>query len=237
MLFAKVLLGALLSVVSATSDTIGSLSFSPLDYSTWEDVIDLQTIKYFANGTVFIYDEDVESIDADAITMANSTILTTGQYEIVDGSDTYYLYIDKISGLVSVTTDGTTSNGIFYIDNSNLFFEYHDTFFACQDSTNSNVWSIWWRGASSVGVCETQYALANINPYLSSGSAYSEFFPNNYETSIAETATENTATTTATVGTQASKTVVTEVTSSAMGLHSYEMGITAGVLAILGYIL
>ena len=86
-----------------------------------------------------------------------------------------------------------------------------------------------------MAICENDWLLVDIYAYGSSG-AISEYKPNAYDTSIAETVTENTATTTATVGTQPSATA-----TSTNGAPGFELssGWTMGavVAAVAGYLL
>lgn len=184
---------------NSESQTIGSLSVSPLDYDKYADTIDLKLLRYFESSQVLFYDSSVKTYSNDTKTVSNATILSTGQFLINNSDGDYYLTIDPTSGVVKVTPDSSANNGLFFINDNYLYFQYHKIFVACKTGADAHDYTLTWRGASSPAVCENDWLLVYLKPYgSSSGSAISSYHPNEYVASIASTASDNTDTSTVT---------------------------------------
>lgn len=191
------LLLALSNTVVSDSTTLSSIVVYPIDYDTYGNSIDLQQLYYYESGDVFFYDTDGTSSGNETKTVKNATILDNGQLDIGTKNDDWFLTIDDVSGVVSVTDDDTKTDGIFSIDSGNIHYQYHGVFVACQQDSDSHSYTLTWRGASSPAICENDWLLVYLQTYSSSG-VVSQYHPDGYVSSIASTATDNTATSTAT---------------------------------------
>jgi hypothetical protein len=229
---------ALVSAQTTTSTTIGSIAVTPLDYAQYADTIDLQQLRYSPEGRVFFYDKSASKVSNETSTFKGAQISTDGQIFINKGDDEdeHHVDINTVSGRFNATSDPNAANGIFYIQDSTLYFNYHSTFVACKTGTDSSEYDLWWRGASAAAVCEYDWLLVSLSAYATDGGAVSVYKPNNYETSVAQTAVENTATTTATVGATTEQTTDSSANDAA-GLPTG--GLTVGALAavVIGYLL
>lgn len=187
----------LANTVVSDSTTLSSIVVYPIDYDTYGNSIDLQQLYYYETGEVFFYDKDGKSSGNETKTVKNATILDNGQLDIGTADNDWFLTIDDVSGVVSVSDDSTITDGIFYIDNSNIHYQYHGVFVACRQGSDANNYTLTWRGASSPAICQNDWLLVYLQTYSSSG-VVSQYHPDGYISSIASTATDNTATTTAT---------------------------------------
>jgi len=216
-------------VLSEQSQSIGSVAITPLDYDKYADTIDLKLLRFFDSGEVFFYDSEVTNYSNETRTVNNATILSSGQFLVNSDGNDYYLMIDDTSGVVSITKDSGSINGLFYVDNNYLFYQYHKIFVACQNGPDAHNYTLTWKGASSSAICEHDWLLVFIKPYgSSSGAAVSSYYPNEYVASIASTATDNTQTSTTT------NPVSPTVSASSTNMGNVLMDPGAGVFMSIG---
>ncbi|ODQ58150.1 hypothetical protein WICANDRAFT_80307 [Wickerhamomyces anomalus NRRL Y-366-8] len=229
-MFYKIITGLVLLLCASLSladgsQNIGSLQVTPLDYDKYAETIDLKLLRFFDSNEVFFYDSEAKTYDSATQTVRNASILSTGQFTIGQEGKDYYLTINPVSGVVSVSKDSKTSNGLFYINDNYLYYQYHKLFVACKSTPDAHNYTLTWRGASSPAICQNDWLLIYLKPYGSSnGTAISSYYPNEYAASIASTATDNTDTSTVTapVTTGSSK-------ASANGANAHLVGIESGV--------
>jgi hypothetical protein len=195
MLFKALLTTLPLIAHCASSDTtsteIGAIVVTPLDYSLYSDMIDYQLLRYTASGDVVFFDKNTTATN-NTSPVKSAALLSTGQFQVDASTQKYYFSVND-RGLLGVTTDSSKLDGIFYIDSKTLFYNYHSTFVACE--LESGQYSLLWResGAS----CDSENRLlVKLQSYGSSSGAVSQYYPNNYVSSIASTATEDVYTTT-----------------------------------------
>lgn len=218
-------------VVGDDSASIGSLVVTPMDYDTYGSKIDLQLTRYYTSGEVCFFDKTVTTINNQTKTIRNATIDSNGIFEIGTAAEEYYLNIDDVSGIVSVSDTDADVQGEFSVLDGNLYYNYNHMFVACEQSSGN--YSLVWRGASSAAVCSGDWLLVTLGVYGSSNGELTSFLPDDWNSAVAETVVENTATTSIPVGSTLS---YASSTAANGGVKQNLKSINIGIISLLSLI-